>query len=433
MTGFRLGRERRSPQIDSLVENLFRRQYGRMVARLVRILGPRHLSLAEEVVQEALLAALQSWPFKGTPDHPEAWLVRVARNRALDRLRRNQNFQQKEKDVRLQMESLAELAATGFEAAEHEIADDQLRMMFLCCQPELPPESSVALILKTVCGFGVAEIARAFLSRPKTIAQRLVRAKRRLREQGAGFEMPPPAELNSRLEWVMAALYLMFTEGYWPQAGEQLIREDMLHEAIRLNSALAANSRTATPQVHALLALMLFLAARIPARLEGGGELQLLSDQDRRLWDRPLIAQAFVHFEASIAGREQTPYHLQAAIAALHASAPDAASTDWPAILELYDRLVEIQPDPVVRLNRCVALSFVQGPQAGLECLNELQNSRSLQRYYLLPAAQGALSLQLGDKAAAAQSYRKALQRPCGEAERRFLESRLGECGPEGV
>ncbi len=414
--------------VGELVENLFRRQYGRMVARLVRILGPRHLSLAEEVVQEALMAALQNWPFRGVPRRPEAWLVQVARNRALDALRRHQSFRRKQEEVRHQLEEFAALATDGFEEVEERVADEQLRMMFLCCQPGLSPASSVALILKTVCGFGVSEIARALLSRPEAVAQRLVRAKRSLRTREVRFEMPAPGEIEPRLELVLAALYSMFTEGYWPQEGDRVIRGDVLREAVRLTSALAASQATARPSTHALLALMLFLSARIPARLEPSGELQLLADQDRRLWDRHTLLRAFAHFEKSISGGRQTSYHLQAAIAALHASAADYASTDWESILRLYDQLLEAQPSPIVRLNRCVALSFVEGPDRALACLKPLEAEPSLRRYHLLPAAQGALCLELGDAGRAARYYREALERPCSRAERRFLRSRLREC-----
>ncbi len=423
---------RRPQQVRQLVEHLFRRQYGRMVARLVRILGPPQLSLAEEVVQEALMAALQTWPFRGVPDQPEAWLVRVARNRALDVLRRRENFRRKEQEVRLQLEDFALLGSHDSRRIESESWDEQLQMMFLCCRPELPAESSVALILKTVCGFGVSEIARAFLSRPDAVAQRLVRAKRRLREAKVRFEMPPSTQLEERLDLVLAALYLMFHEGYWPHQGAEVVREEMLREALRLGQGLAANPQTSSPRVCALVALMCFLAARVPARLQISGELQLLADQDRQLWDRALTAQGFSYFERSMRGEQESPYHLQAAIAALHASAPDYASTDWPAICRLYDRLLEVQPSAIVRLNRCVAVSFLQGPRAGLRCLESLSDEPSLRRYHLLPAVRGALCLQLGEWERAAGCYREALACACSETERRFLEGKLAECQGRG-
>lgn len=404
------------------VDHLFRREAGRMVAALTRSLGPARLDLAEEVVQEALVRALKRWPFHGVPDEPGAWLYRVAHNLALDRLRRDTTFQGKEAEIRRFLPASAEPEETRFEG---EITDDQLRLIFLCCHPELPRDARVALTLKTVCAFSVPEIARAFLTRESTIAQRLVRARRRIRELRIPFEVPAPPELLGRLEAVLEVLYLTFNEGYGAHEGDQLVRADLCAEALRLASRLAELPATDRPVVHALAALLGFQASRLPARVDGDGDLLLLHEQDRSLWDRRRIAHAFAHFERAAGGDEVSEYHLQAAIAAHHASAPGVDETDWTAVLGLYDELYALNPSPIVALNRAVALARVRGPRAGLEALAAIDEHPSVEGYYLLPATRGELLLQVGEPEAAAKSYRQALERPCSEPERRFLAKKL--------
>ena len=418
----------RPDSVHGLVDHLFRHEAGRMVASLTRSFGPAHLGLAEEVVQEALIQALRRWPFGGVPDNPVAWLYRVARNQALDRLRRDASFRGKEVAIREALVPPADAGAgdsAGRAFLPGEITDDQLRLVFLCCHPDLPRDSRVALTLKTVLGFSVREIARAFLAREATIAQRLVRAQRRIRDRGIPFEVPAPDELPARLEAVLEALYLVFNEGYGAHEGGELVRVDLCAEALRLVTQLASVPAIDRPSVRALAALLCFQASRLPARVDGDGNLVLLAEQDRSLWDRALISRAFEHFGRSSVGDELTTYHVQAAIAAHHAMAASDADTDWTAILDLYDQLLGLNPSPVVALNRAVALARLRGPDAGLEAVAEIEEHPALRDYYLLPAVRADLLQQLGEAEQAADHYRQALACPCSEPERRFLTGRL--------
>jgi RNA polymerase sigma-70 factor (ECF subfamily) len=392
-----------------------------MVAWLTRIFGPSHIDLAEEVVQDALVKALQQWPYKGVPANPGAWLLAVARNGALDALRRHSAFASRADAI------VAEIARTASRPYfdRHAVEDDELRLVFMCCHPALSPDARVALSLKTVGGFSVQEIARAFLVSPPTIAQRLVRAKRLVRDLNLTLELPSAAGLGPRLDSVLEVIYLMFNEGYAAHVGETLIRADLCREALRLGRLVANAAQTAAPEAHALAALMAFQAARLPARVDGGGEVVLLEDQDRNQWDQALIAVGFAHFERSAEGPRMTPYHVQAAIASVHARATDAGATDWKLILALYDDLLSLAPSPVTSLNRVVAVSKVEGPLVALAALAELDREPMLADYYLLPAARAKLLSELGDHVAAAQSYRAALDRPCNDPERRFLMRRL--------
>jgi RNA polymerase sigma-70 factor (ECF subfamily) len=299
-------------------------------------------------------------------------------------------------------------------------------MVLMCCHPTLPQDARVALSLKTVGGFSVREIARAFLADEATMAQRLVRAKRQIREMRVRFELPAGEELGGRLDSTLEVIYLMFNEGYAAQSGEDLVRHDLCGEALRLGRLLATSS-VGTPQTHALVALMALQAARLPARVDTAGELVLLEDQDRRQWDRILIALGFDHFTQCAEGTELTSYHVQAAIAATHARAQDGRATDWKRILELYDQLIELSPSPVVELNRVVVVAKVHGPEAALGALRPLEGNRSLRNYYLLPAVQGQLLLDIEDKPGASQCFRQALKRPCSEPERRFLQRKLAQ------
>jgi RNA polymerase sigma-70 factor (ECF subfamily) len=412
---------------DVLVDHLFRNRAGQMVAYLTRLLGPEHLDLAEEVVQEALLKALQSWPYSGIPRNPAGWLFRVARNTALDAIRHR--TMAGEKNIQFAAERIrdAEAVVQSNSDLEEQVRDDELRMILMCCHPTLPRDARVALSLKTVGGFSTREIARAFLSDEPTIAQRLVRAKRQIRETGITFELPAGDDLALRLESALEVTYLMFNEGYTVQSGEDLVRHDLCGEALRL-AKLLATSPVGTPQVHALVALMAFQAARLPARVDSAGELVLLEDQDRSLWDGKLVAMGFHHFSECSEGTYLSAYHVQAAIAAVYAGTQETKDIDWSAILSLYDQLMEISPSPVVALNRAVAISKVEGPQSALAALRPLSEDRSLHNYYLLPAVQGRLLLDLGDREAAADCFRQALERPCSEPERRFLKRKLAEC-----
>jgi RNA polymerase sigma-70 factor (ECF subfamily) len=410
-----------------LVDHLFRNRAGQMVAYLTRLLGPEHIDLAEEVVQEALLKALQNWPYSGIPQNPAGWLFRVARNAALDAIRHRTLAG--EKNVEFAAERIRDVEAAVGDGThiEDQLRDDELRMVLMCCHPALPRDARVALSLKTVGGFSTREIARAFLSDEPTIAQRLVRAKRQIRESAIAFELPLGDDLALRLDSALEVIYLMFNEGYAAQSGEGLVRQDLCGEALRLGRLLAKSS-VGTPQAHALVALIAFQAARLPARVDSGGELVLLEDQDRTLWDQKLVALGFHHFSQCAEGAHMSAYHVQAAIAAVYAGAQQSTHIDWPAILSLYDRLMEISPSPVVALNRAVAIAKVEGPQAALAALRPLAEDRSLRNYHLLPAVQGRLLLNLGDHEAAADCFRQALERPCSEPEKRFLQRKLRTC-----
>jgi RNA polymerase sigma-70 factor (ECF subfamily) len=421
-----VGDERGSHDAHRLVDHLFRNRAGQMVAWLTRIFGPAHLELAEEVVQDALVKALQQWPYSGIPGNPGGWLFRVARNGALDVLRRHSAFRDRAQDIAEELQRTSSTDDVDVSAIE----DDELRMVFMCCHPSLPPDARVALSLKTAGGFSVAEIACAFLTAEPTIAQRLVRAKRQIRDQKIGLDLPEGSDLSLRLESVLEVIYLLFNEGYNAHAGEDLIRLDLCGEALRL-ARLVAGSRSSAPSSHALVALMAFQAARLPARVDGHGEMVLLEDQDRRLWDRNLIALGFVHLEKSAEGPQMTAYHVQAAIASLHAGAESPQNTKWDDILALYDDLMALNPSPVVALNRAVALSRVAGPAAALDAVRTLEGDATLAHYYLLPSVKGRLLTELGDRTAAAASYRFALGCRCSEPERRFLLRQLAKLDPE--
>lgn len=400
-----------------------------MVATLTRIFGIEHLQLAEDVVQEALVRALQTWPFYGVPKNPAAWIMRASRNLALDTVRREKNFRDKEPQIIATLEQWPVSGNVG-EAPmlEGEIQDDRLRMMFVCCHSRIAPEDQVALALKTLCGFSPAEIAKGFLTSEAAIAKRLVRAKQKIRDAGIRFEIPAGEELAQRLDGVLHSLYLLFNEGYKASTGDSLIREDLCHEAIRLATLLAAHPAGNQPKTHALVALMLLSTARLPARVDDDGNLLRLQEQDRSRWDRTMIARGMFHIAQSAAGDELSEYHLQAGIAACHCAAKDYASTEWPQILALYDELVTFDDSPIVALNRAVALAEVQGPQAGIEAVGAIQNLQSLESYYLLHAVLGEFESRLNHRQAAAAHFRKSLQLAEIKSEQAFLSKRLRDC-----
>jgi len=400
------------PEIDGLVDHLFRHRAGQMVSTLTRIFGPENLPLAEEVVQEALMSALTQWTFHGVPDNPAGWLFRVARNKALDQLRRQTALQKKEPDI---------AAALSKVRIEDDSRDDTLSMMMMCCHPEIPEDARVALTLKTVGGFSVDEIAHAFLTQKSTVAQRLVRAKKLIREKSIAFEMPTRVEPS-----LLKVIYLIFNEGYSAHEGDALVRSDLTDEAIRLATLLAA---TNSPVVHALLALMFLQAARLPARVDAGGEIAILADQDRSLWDQSMIARGMRHLDASASGDELTTYHIEAAIAACHAVAPSFEETDWERIVSLYDSMLEINPSPVAELNRAVAVAMLEGPPAGIRAVDAISARDALRDYPLLYSTLGELWLRSGDRARAAENFSRALELPSTLPEKRFLLRKLQSCG----
>jgi RNA polymerase sigma-70 factor (ECF subfamily) len=410
------------PDSPILLDHLFRRQAGRIVSWLAGLLGPQHLQLAEDSVQEAMLRAMQSWPFQGIPEKPEAWLFRVAHNYAISVLRRSANFEQK-------TETLTVLLGAGAESAdnldiEQHLRDDELRMIFMCCHPELPENARVALGLQLVSGFSAGEIARIFLADEATIAQRIVRAKRQIRERKITLSMPGKTELRERLHSVLHVIYLMFSSGYAAHSGEELMRRDVCIEALRLGQ-LIAESSLAGPRVDALVALMALQASRLPARADTSGDLVLLEEQDRNLWDDTLIATGFRFFDRSIVGEEISEWHVQAAIAAEYAKAKETQSINWSEILKHFDQLMAINPSPVVALNRAVVVMKVYGAEAGLSEIFSLETHPSMRGYYLLPAVKGRMFMELGRTAEATQAFHAALACDCSVPERRFLEKQL--------
>ena len=416
-----------SAGVSQLVEHLFRHESGRMVATLTGIFGIEHLNLAEDVVQEALARALQTWPYRGIPENPAAWIMRASRNLALDVVRREKVFRAKEPEIA----RLMERDGSAPEAAifsEHEIADDRLRMMFVCCHPVIPPEAQVPLALKTLCGFSVTEISHAFLTTEAAIAKRLTRAKQKIQEAQVPFEIPTGDELTRRLDSVLQSLYLLFNEGYKASSGENLVREELCDEAIRLTELLEQHRASNQPKTHALLALMLLNAARIPARQDNEGNLLRLKEQDRAVWDQTMIARGMFHLHESAAGSDISEYHLQAGIAACHATAIDYKSTDWAKILSLYDRLIEFDDSPVVALNRAVAVANVHGPETGLQTLRAIRNREKLDSYYLFYSVFGELEMRLNNHAVAAEQFRKAFELAETKSERAFLLKRLQRC-----
>ena len=414
-------------EVSQVVEHLFRHEAGKMVATLTRIFGIEHLSLAEDVVQEALARALQTWPFYGVPKNPSAWIMRASRNLALDVVRRQKVFRGKEAEIiRLVEEQNPAPEAAVF--LEQEIKDDRLRMMFVCCHPLIPAEAQVALALNTLCGFSVGEISRAFLTTEAAIAKRLTRAKKRIREAQIPFEIPAGEELARRLDGVLQSLYLLFNEGYKASSGEELVRKEICAEAIRLTGLLSEHSAGDQPTTHALLALMLLNGARLPTRVDGEGNLLRLREQNRAHWDQPMIARGMFHFVRSAAGEEITEYHLEAGIAACHCAAQDYESTDWRQILALYDRLVELNDSPVVALNRAIVVANVHGPAAGFDAVAAIPGREKLESYYLLYAVLGEFEERMDDPLAAAGYFRKSVELAETKSEQLFLSKRFQAC-----
>ena len=408
---------------ERAVEKVFRDEYGRVVATLIRQVGD--FELAEDAVQEAVATALATWPQSGIPRNPGAWLTTTARRKAIDRLRRAANYARKQEELRYLVELDRREQELPDDMMESALIDDRLRLIFTCCHPALSMEAQVALTLKTLGGLTTPEIARAFILAETTMAQRLVRAKRKIKAAAIPYRMPPDDQLPDRVESVLAVLYLIFNEGYSTSTGDVIVRRELCAEAIRLGSILC-DLMPDEPEVLGLTALMMFQDSRRDAR-EIDGSLALLSDQDRGLWDATAIERASVLLDRAIRLMRRGAYQVQAAIASLHAAAPSAEETDWHEIHALYCELMIIQPSPVVALNKAVAAAMAFGPEAGLRAMTPL--GTALDGYHLYHSARAGLLRRLGRSGEAADAYRRALQLVGNETERTFLESRLTEVG----
>jgi RNA polymerase sigma-70 factor (ECF subfamily) len=407
--------------VKDIVDQVYRAESRRVLATLIRQLGD--FDIAEEALHEAFVAAVEQWPVEGVPDNPRAWLITTGRFKAIDRLRRRSKWDVALEDVVDQVEAIADPSAA---ANENEgVEDDRLRLIFTCCHPSLAPEAQVALTLREVCGLTTEEIARAHLVPPPTVAQRIVRAKAKIRDARIPYEVPGRGELEERLESVLRVIYLVFNEGYLASSGDSLTRHDLSGEALRLGRLLV--ELLPEPEAVGLLALMMLHESRRAARATPAGELVRLEDQDRSLWDREQIAGAVRLVEAALASRRFGGYTLQAAIAAVHAEAKDAESTDWREIAGLYDVLMDMGPSPVVELNRAVAVAMRDGPQAGLALVDAILARGELADYHLAHAARADLCRRLGRSAEAREAYRKALALTRQPTERRFLERRIAE------
>jgi RNA polymerase sigma-70 factor (ECF subfamily) len=411
--------ERSTEQIRELVDSLYRLDSGRILATLIRLLGD--FDLAEEAMHEAFAAALSLWPRSGVPGNPRPWLISTARFKAIDTLRRRARFDASQDELVRHLEAQSSSAESSNE--DDSLEDDRLRLIFTCCHPSLAPEARVALTLREVCGLTTEEIAKGFLTTPSTLAQRIVRAKAKIRETRIPYEVPTPQELPKRLGAVLQVIYLVFNEGYSAAAGAEVTRAELTCEAIRLGRLLA--ELRPEPEVMGLLSLMLLQESRRAARSSPAGELILLENQDRSLWNREKIAEGVVLLEKAMNSGRFGSYTLQAAIAAVHAQAESVAATDWRRIVALYDRLAQIQPSPVVQLNRAVAIAMRDGPEAGLTHIDAVLEHGELANYYLAHSARADMYRRLGRTAEARSSYEKALALTQQEPERQFLQGRI--------
>ena len=400
-----------------------------MVAALTRVFGVHNIALAEDVVQDAFCRAMEVWKFRGIPENPSAWLMATAKNRALDVLRRQRTARISAPELGRLLESEWTLAPVVDELfAPNAIKDDLLRMMFSCCHPRLSEEAQVALILHILCGFSVGEIASAFVSGHAAIEKRIQRAKKVLAGSKRLFDVTLPADFSARLPAVHRALYLLFNEGYHGASAESAVRAQLCHEAMRLAAILLEHPRGATSTTYALSALMCLNAARLPARVDASGNLTSLFDQDRLLWDRKLVLEGLKLLELSASGSELTAYHVEAALASVHATAPRTEDTNWATIVSLYDTLMTIHPSPIVALNRAIAIAQHEVPERGLEEIDAIEDRKRLSAYPFYSAALGELELRCGRHETAREHFRAALTLARNPMERRYLERRMNAC-----
>jgi len=412
--------------ITQLIDHLFRHESGKMISVLSKLLGLQNLETAHDIVQDSLLQAMNTWSFKGMPDNPSAWLYRVAKNKAIDFLRKEKRFRDISPQYSYLLQSEYTLTSTVNNLfLENEIQDSQLRMMFACCHPSIAEESQVALTLKTLCGLSVNEIAKAFLTNDETIAKRIYRAKEKIKIEKIEMDVPDTNELSIRLDTVLKSLYLLFNEGYNSSHPDQLIREDLCEEAMRLCYLLSDNKITSYPRVKALLSLMCFQASRLDTRLDDKGNIILLKHQDRKKWSRQLIKNGFDYLDAAAEPFEISTYNIEAAIASLHAASPSFDQTDWTSIYHLYEMLYKLQPNPVVAMNKAIASAYAISKQ---NALTELQQIKGLEQHHLYYASIGEIYFELQNKEEAKRFYQKALQLTSSGHEQQLLINKISNC-----
>ena len=412
--------------VSNLVDHLFRHESGKMISVLSKLLGLQNLETAQDIVQDSLLQAMNTWSFKGIPDNPSAWLYRVAKNKAIDFLRREKKFKEVSPQYSYLLQSEYTLASTVNNLfLENEIEDSQLRMMFACCHPSIQEESQIALTLKTLCGLSVNEISKAFLTTEETIAKRIYRAKEKIKAEKIELEVPKNNELSIRIDTVLKSLYLLFNEGYKSSNPDKLIREDLCEEAMRLCFILTQNSLTALPRTKALLALMCFQASRLDARLDDKSNIILLKHQDRSKWNRSLISKGFELMEESTEPFEVSAYHFEAAIASQHAAARSFEQTNWKSIYHLYEMLYQLQPNPIVAMNKAIASSYAVSKQ---NALKELQEIKGLEDHHLYYVSIGEIYFDLENKPEAKKFFEKALELTSSGYDQQLLINRISSC-----
>ena len=417
---------RDSDNITQLVDHLFRHESGKMIAVLSRLLGLQNIEVAQDIVQDTLLQAMSTWSFKGIPVNPSGWLYRVAKNKAIDFLRREKKFRELSPQYSYLLQSEYTLSSTVNNLfLENEIQDSQLRMMFACCHPAIAEESQIALTLKTLCGLSVPEISKAFLTSEETITKRIYRAKEKIKTEKIELDVPQNNELSARIDTVLKSLYLLFNEGYKSSHPDNFIREDLCEEAMRLCFLLTRHPLTAYPRSKALLALMCFQASRLDARLDDKNNIILLKHQDRSRWNRSLMSKGFELMEESTEPFEVSSYHLEAAIASQHAAARSFEQTDWKSIYHLYEMLFQLQPNPIVAMNKAIASAYAISKQ---NALNELQKIKGLEHHHIYYASIGEIYFELHNKDEAKKFYQKALKFTSSGHEQQLLISKINNC-----